>query len=95
MRIGVDATCWQNKGIPLKTGPNHTLRLEVTDEALTVGQQQRLALARDLAIDLKTVLADEPTSALDPIPGRPIEKQFKGQKRTSLDKGGSQCRRRP
>ena len=24
------------KGIPLKTGPNHTVRLEVTDEALTV-----------------------------------------------------------
>jgi hypothetical protein len=24
------------KGIPLKTGPNHTVRLEVTDEALRV-----------------------------------------------------------
>ena len=24
------------KGIPLKTGPNHTVRLEVSEEALTV-----------------------------------------------------------
>mgnify|MGYP004701876519 CR=1 FL=1 len=43
---------------------------------LSVGQQQRLCLARGLAVSPEIILADEPTSALDPISAKIIEEQF-------------------
>jgi len=43
---------------------------------LSVGQQQRLALARALAIEPEVILADAPTSALDPVSARLVEQQF-------------------
>jgi len=48
-------------------------RLNHPATALSVGQQQRLCLARGLAIEPEIILADEPTSALDPISSQHIE----------------------
>lgn len=51
-------------------------RLKKPASSLSIGQQQRLCLARGLAIEPRVILADEPTSALDPISSRKIEEQF-------------------
>ncbi len=51
-------------------------RLKDPASRLSIGQQQRLCLARGLAVNPEIILADEPTSALDPISSTIIEKQF-------------------
>lgn len=48
-------------------------RLPASASALSVGQQQRLCLARGLAVSPDVILGDEPTSALDPASGRIVE----------------------
>ncbi len=48
-------------------------RLNESAASLSIGQQQRLCLARGLAVEPEIILADEPTSALDPISTRHIE----------------------
>ena len=52
-------------------------RLGSPASRLSIGQQQRLSLARALAVGAEMILGDEPTSALDPISTKQIEEQFK------------------
>lgn len=51
-------------------------RLKEPAGQLSIGQQQRLCLARGLAVGPDIILADEPTSALDPISSQAIEQKF-------------------
>jgi len=51
-------------------------RLHGSAARLSVGQQQRLCLARGLAVGLEIILGDEPTSALDPKSSQRIEQKF-------------------
>ena len=50
---------------------HHRLREPAT--GLSLGQQQRLCLARGLAVEPEVILCDEPTSALDPVAAKKIE----------------------
>jgi phosphate transport system ATP-binding protein len=51
-------------------------RLNAPATSLSVGQQQRLCLARGLAVNPEIILGDEPTSALDPVSSKKIEEKF-------------------
>ena len=51
-------------------------RLHSPASKISIGQQQRLCLARGLAVEPDIILADEPTSALDPMSSRRIEESF-------------------
>lgn len=51
-------------------------RLNEPATRLSIGQQQRLCLARGLAVEPEIILADEPTSSLDPVSSRHIEERF-------------------
>jgi len=51
-------------------------RLHAPASRLSAGQQQRLCLARGLAVEPKVLLGDEPTSALDPMSAQHIERRL-------------------
>lgn len=57
-------------------------RLHSPAARLSVGQQQRLCLARGLAVEPQIILGDEPTSALDPKSSQRIEQRFLELKKT-------------
>jgi phosphate transport system ATP-binding protein len=51
-------------------------RIRTSASKLSIGQQQRLCLARGLAIEPEYILGDEATSALDPLSTKKIEELF-------------------
>jgi phosphate transport system ATP-binding protein len=51
-------------------------RIRSSANRLSIGQQQRLCLARGLAIEPEYILGDEATSALDPLSTKIIEELF-------------------
>jgi len=56
-------------------------RLKEPASHLSIGQQQRLCLARGLAVGPEIILADEPTSSLDPGSSQLIEQRFHALKK--------------
>jgi phosphate transport system ATP-binding protein len=57
-------------------------RLKSPASSLSIGQQQRLCLARCLAVSPDVILCDEPTSALDPFSAQKIEETLFELKKT-------------
>src|SRR3990170_1508995 len=55
--------------------PCRSMRISHTGQR-SMGQQQRLCLARGLAVEPEIILCDEPTSALDPVSSQHIEQQL-------------------
>jgi len=51
-------------------------RLSQPASRLSLGQQQRLCLARGLAVEPEIILGDEPTSALDPQSSQNVERRL-------------------
>ena len=51
-------------------------RIHSSASRLSIGQQQRLCLARGLAVEPEIILGDEATSALDPVSTKKIEELF-------------------
>jgi phosphate transport system ATP-binding protein len=61
--------------------PEVSDRLNTNALALTLGQQQRLCIARVLAVEPQVILMDEPCSALDPLATLKIEELMQELKR--------------
>jgi phosphate transport system ATP-binding protein len=61
--------------------PEVSDRLRINALELTLGQQQRLCLARVLAVEPEVILMDEPCSALDPLATLKIEELMQNLKR--------------
>ena len=52
-------------------------RLDDSAMSLSLGQQQRLCIARTLAVKPDVILLDEPTASVDPVSARSIEESIK------------------
>ena len=69
---GLDAPTQQKRATTLLVRVGLGDRLDHKPTELSIGQQQRVALARVLANDPEIILADEPTGNLDPETGTQI-----------------------
>ena len=90
--LRIHGMCRKGKGCDLNAKVQHYLeeaglwnevkdRLHAPATGLSIGQQQRLCLARGLAVEPEILLGDEPTSALDPISAQHIEHRLQDLKR--------------
>jgi len=57
-------------------------RLDESAVSLSLGQQQRLCIARTLAMKPEVILLDEPTASVDPVSARAIEETIKTLSKT-------------
>ncbi|MBA2116134.1 ABC transporter ATP-binding protein [Bremerella alba] len=73
---GMAADLQQQRATELLTHLGLEERLHHKPSELSVGQQQRVALARTLVNDPQIILADEPTGNLDPISREVVLKTF-------------------
>jgi len=69
---GLDALAQKERATTLLEGVGLGNRLDHKPPELSIGQQQRVALARVMANDPEIILADEPTGNLDPDTGQQI-----------------------
>ena len=69
---GLDETVQRQRAAALLERVGLGDRLDHKPAELSIGQQQRVALARVLANDPEIILADEPTGNLDPVTGGQI-----------------------
>ena len=69
---GLDETVQRQRAAALLERVGLGDRLDHKPSELSIGQQQRVALARVLANDPEIILADEPTGNLDPVTGGQI-----------------------
>ncbi|MFT6850814.1 MAG: phosphate transport system ATP-binding protein [Sphingobacteriales bacterium] len=60
------------RAVGLWSETSHRLKSSAT--SLSIGQQQRLCIARTITVKPKVLLLDEPTSSLDPVSALAIEK---------------------
>lgn len=69
---GVDKTLHKDRAADVLERVELAHRMEHKPNELSIGQQQRVALARMLVTDPRIILADEPTGSLDPETGHHI-----------------------
>lgn len=69
---GLDEAAQKDRAVALLGRVGLGDRLDHKPAELSIGQQQRVALARVMANDPEIILADEPTGNLDPETGRQI-----------------------
>lgn len=67
-----------------KLPDGYDTKLGTTTSKLSVGQKQRLAIARGLIRDTPILILDEPTSALDPVSEKQIVELLKGLSKTRV-----------